>query len=73
MCKQVTVCPGHFWTTLYLESFDVVLEKEVLQWVKEERNVLYTVKNAGRLIRLVTYFLATAFWNVFEEKSEGRV
>jgi hypothetical protein len=41
--------------------------EEVLQWIKEERNVLHTIKRKKELSGLVTSCVGTAFWNTFFE------
>jgi hypothetical protein len=37
VCKQVTVCPGHIWTTLYLAEF-------FLKWEAFQKNIVQKMK-----------------------------
>ena len=53
VCKQVTVCPGHIWTTLYVNNDKVVITATKTHWAGKQ---IFFISQAGLVMLFNTVY-----------------
>jgi hypothetical protein len=62
VCKQVTVCPGHIWTTLYMN--DLCRDKITIWWNTKRRRLPESFLYYKPLNVLRSFFWVNKVWDL---------